>query len=287
MARTAARLWNLLAFLRPAIALQAATYVYVGAYLSGGSRQMTDGMLLTAALVVALTVSFGFVINDYADRELDRWQKPDRFLPAGLVRLEEAWAIAAMTALAALATAASLTASLQLLVWINLSLAVAYSFWLKRTVLLGNLLMATLNSSVILFGALAGAGLSPLVWSIAGTTWLFSLAQEVLYTVADRDGDDHAGIMTTAIYFGPHATLRLFRGLIIVAGLSAFVPLGLGYGSGFYLLLVLICTLGPIAFRLIPLSLHSDAGSLQVAVQTIKRVRAASLLPLLLLLPPG
>ncbi|MFV9503124.1 MAG: UbiA family prenyltransferase [Oscillochloridaceae bacterium umkhey_bin13] len=288
MSRYASQTRNLPAlfnFLRPHVALQAAAYVFVGAYLSGAGWATFQVSTLTAAVAVALTVAFGFVINDYMDRELDRIQKPERPLPAGLVRLNDVRLLGAATVAATLMTASLLETPLMIWVWLNLLLTAAYSIWLKRTVFLGNLAIALLNSSIILFGASASGGLRPLVWSIAATTLLFSLAQEVLYTVDDYPGDRQAGIMTTAIFLGPTRALRLVQVLLVALVISSFVPLGLGSGSLFYLIMLLPCTLAPVALRLWPLTRQADPQAVSQAVALIKQVRASSLLPLLLLHP--
>lgn len=280
------RLTTLIGFLRPHVGLQASAYVFVGAYLSGAGRSILSATTLTAAAVVALIVAFGFVLNDYMDRELDRIQKPDRPLPAGLVSPNEVGYLGGFTVVASLALSSWLAWPLMLLVWLNLLLTSAYSLWFKRTVLLGNLTIALLNSSIILFGAMAGAGLNPLVWSIATTTLLFSLAQEVLYTVADQDGDRQAGITTTAIFFGAEQSLQLVCIGLSLMLLSSFVPLALGAATPLYLILLLPCTLGPVLLRMIPLTRSTHPEAITAAVALIKQIRVSSLLPLLLLRPP-
>ena len=205
------RLLALFFFLRPQIALQATVYVLLSVYLSGAQVPLLRAETLIAGLVVALTVAFGFVINDCVDCALDRATKPTRPLPSGAVTLGAARGLGLLTATLVLVSANFVSEPLRLIAWLNLGLTAAYSLWLKRTVLWGNLAIALLNSSLILFGALAGAGLSPLIWSIASSTFSFSLAQKLLYTVDDLVGDQQAGLVTTAVYCGAARTLWLFR----------------------------------------------------------------------------
>jgi geranylgeranylglycerol-phosphate geranylgeranyltransferase len=275
--------WELLRFLRPQIALQALLYALLGFYLSGGvglPLKYVDGV---AALALLLIVSFGFVINDYADIELDRLSKPERSLPSGRVTLTQARLLAVLTALAALLLSGWLAKPLQLLIWSNLLLTTAYAFWLKRTPLLGNLTIAYLNSSVIVFGALSAGGPNGRVWSVALIILLYSVAQELLYTVDDYAGDRAAGITTTAVVLGAEQTLNLFRMCISLTALTALLPLYFGFASVAYALLLILCLLGPIILWIMPLAQHGAPQRLRAACQAVKWVRVSSLAPLVAL----
>ncbi len=275
--------WELLRFLRPQIALQALLYALLGFYLSGGvglPLKHEDGV---AALALLLIVSFGFVINDYADIELDRLSKPERSLPSGRVTLAQARLLAVLTAVAALLLAGWLANPLRLLIWSNLLLTTAYAFWLKRTLLLGNLTIAYLNSSVIVFGALSASGPNSRVWSVALIVLLYSVAQELLYTADDHAGDRAAGITTTAVALGVEQTLKLFRLCILLTALTALLPLCFGFASLAYILLLIPCLLGPIILWIIPFARSDAPQQLHAACRAVKWVRVSSLVPLVAL----
>lgn len=280
------RLWSVIAFLRPQIALQASIYVCIGIHLSGASLALLDAHAFVSLLLVMLIVSFGFVVNDFCDLEIDRRAKPDRFIPSGRVSSSEARLIGVIIAGLVVVLAQWVRVPLRLFVWFNLLLTTAYSFWLKQTVFLGNLAIAVLNSSVLLFGALVGSGLNNLVWSIAGTTLAYSLAQELLYTVDDRTGDARAGIVTTAIYLGSAPTLALARSILIIAAASTFVPYWLGYGGAAYLGLLVLCTFAPIFLQIVPLTLRGADADIHQACRWAKIVRIFAIVPLLALSTP-
>lgn len=277
------RLSALIHVTRPHIAAQAALYSLLGAYLSTDARSVLTTITAVAALIVGIVVSFGFVINDYADADLDRLTKPERPIPSGAVSRAQSALIALTLAGLALIVATLAPAQLRPIVVINLALTAAYSLLLKGTVLLGNLTIAFLNSSIIAFGALAAAGVTPLIWLVVGMIFVYTLAQEVLYTVDDRQGDASAGLCTTAVYFGVGPTLWLFRALIVAAGLIALLPLVFGLASPLYIVALLIFTLLPIGLRILPLTMRLDEGSIRAACATVKWVRLSSLVPLLLL----
>jgi geranylgeranylglycerol-phosphate geranylgeranyltransferase len=268
---------------RPQIAAQAAVYSFLGAYLGTEARSTFSSATAIAALLVGIVVAFGFVINDYADAELDRLTKPERPIPSGSVGRAEAGAIALTLAGLALALATFAPARLWPIVALNLALTTAYSLALKNTVLIGNMTMAFLNCSIIAFGALAAGESTLLTWLVVAMIFVYTLAQEVLYTVADRRGDALAGLRTTAIYFGAGPALWLFRGLIAAFGLAALLPWWAGLASPLYLAALLLCTLLPIGLRIIPLTFRQDDGAILSACETVKWVRLSSLVPLILL----
>jgi geranylgeranylglycerol-phosphate geranylgeranyltransferase len=268
---------------RPQIAAQAAAYTLLGAYLNEGLPFARLDTVATAALVVALVVAFGFVSNDYVDLEVDKLNRPERPLPAGELSRDAALRLAALLAISAVAVAWLLPPLLFSITCANLALTAAYSLLLKRTVLLGNTAMALLNSSVLVFGGLATGAVAPLVWAVAGMSFVYTLGQEVLYTVDDIAGDAQLGLMTTAIYFGVGPSLLLFRALMVIVMLLALVPWWLTALSPLYLAALVLCTVLPLAFWIVPLTLQGEPRAIARACHTLPLIRLTSLLPLVLL----
>lgn len=268
---------------RPQIAAQAAAYTVLGVYLGGRLSTTTVGQVATAALAVALVVSFGFVINDYADCELDRLTKPARPLPAGEFTRPQALRIAGFIAALAVVVSLALPVALRAVVCANLVLAALYALVLKRTVLLGNLAMAVLNSSILPFGALAGGRLTAEVLAVAAMSLLYTLAQEVLYTVDDLDGDLLAGLTTTAIFLGRRRALLLCQCLMALALFASLMPLWLGAASLVYLVALAACTIGPVVLYILPLIRKGTPAAVTRACAAVKIVRLTSLVPLILL----
>lgn len=268
---------------RPHIAFQAALYTLLGAFLSDGLVALGRPAVALAALVVALVVSFGFVINDYADYDLDRATKPTRPLPAGLFTPAAALQIASAVALVALTVATALPPTLMLVACGNVALTTAYAFLLKRTVLLGNVAMALLNSSVVLFGALAAAEITVIVWVVATVSLLYTLAQEVLYTVDDRQGDAAAGILTTAVFFGVGPSLLLVRALLLLTLLATVMPVLEGIAPLWYLVALIVCTIAPMLGLVFPLLHARSAEAIPRACRWVRLIRLTSLLPFVLL----
>ncbi len=283
-----ARLGAILHITRPQIAAQAAAYTVLGAYLNQGLPFSRPDIVVIAALVVALVVAFGFVSNDYVDLEIDRVNRPERPLPAGELSRNGALWLAGLLVIAAVAVAWLLPPLLFCIACANIILTVAYSLLLKRTVLLGNMAMALLNSSVLVFGGLATGAVSPLVWAVAGMSFVYTLGQEVLYTVDDIAGDAQLGLVTTAIYFGVGPSLSLFRALMVLVMLLALILWWLAALSPLVLAALLLCTVLPLALWIVPLTLQGEPRAIARACHTLPFIRLISLFPLVLLrLPLG
>lgn len=268
---------------RPHVAAQAALYTILGAYLGTGNVISQLPTVIAAALVVAVVVAFGFVINDDFDLELDLLTKPGRPLPAGLLSRADARRLEFGLGGTAMLLAIWLPPPLFWIAAANLALTAAYSLALKRTVLLGNLAMAILNSSVILFGGFAAGTLSALSWIVAAMSFLYTIAQEVIYTVDDIEGDRQAGLVTTAVYLGVARSLQLFRALMVLTMLVVLAPLWIVRPSPLYLAVLLVCTLLPIVLYVLPLARHYQPAKVRQACEAVKIIRLTSLLPLILL----
>ncbi len=277
------RLAALLHVLRPHVAAQAAAYTFLGAYLSVGARFTLTPLTALAAMIVAVVVAFGFVINDYADADIDRLTKPERPIPSGAVSRPQAAALARLLVVLTAVLILFTPIALQAITILNLALTAAYALALKRTVLIGNATVALLNASILVFGGLAAGGVSAVVWAVAGMSFLYTLAQEVLYTVDDVDGDARAGIVTTAVYFGVEPALRLFRVLIGLALLCAAAPAVVAGVTPLYLAALLVCVALPVGLFILPRTWRYEPRAVHRACAAMKVVRVASLAPLILL----
>jgi geranylgeranylglycerol-phosphate geranylgeranyltransferase len=125
-------------------------------------------------------------------------------------------------------------------------LAVGYSTHLKGTVLLGNAIVALVAASPILYGAQLNGGLSAsaaMAWSIV---FLFMAALEVLKTVADREADARARLVTVATRLGAGRALRVAHGLLLLYALAALAPGPLGLAPSGYTPAMLISTVVPV-----------------------------------------
>jgi 4-hydroxybenzoate polyprenyltransferase len=221
----------------------AAAYVCLGGYLSGASP--ASQLVVRAAAVVLLIVSFGNVVNDCADVDADTIAKPSRPLPAGTLSKRFAACLACTLAISGVLMATTLHVNATCVAVGAVFLAGAYSWWLKGTLLLGNLAVAILVAGTVLYGGIATGAVPPAVIYTSMLILLYVLAQEVLFTLEDEEGDGLAQVGTTANRLGPARTLTLYRGLTVGMVFVALLPSVLGIAPRVYLYALVPCIIAP------------------------------------------
>jgi len=234
-------LWAWLRLLRLTNSLPATGLVLLGAHLTGGWPP-SRATLLAASAMWAIT-SFGYVTNDLYDIEADRINKPDRPLPSGQISRRSACAVAAILAASAIALASLIDMLALTAACFAIATLMGYNAWLKRTVLIGNLIIATLSGATLFVGGYTVGQLRPLLWPSALVS-LFILAREILKTIEDVPGDRRAGMRTIATAWGPRWAGRVFAGVIgghIIVSVIAYWLAGF---SPLYLALVAVMDIG-------------------------------------------
>jgi geranylgeranylglycerol-phosphate geranylgeranyltransferase len=269
--------------MRPLVAGQAVLYVLLGAYLGGSPADILSARVLTAGLVVALIVACGYVVNDVRDVAVDMLSRPERAIPSGRVTLAQAHALALTLAAGALAAALTLGPSLALFALATIALSLTYSLALKNTVLLGNLTMALLDGSIILYGSLAVGHLPAATLVVFVLIFLYITAQEILYTLDDVEGDARSGVRTIATRWGIARALGAFRLAILTFGVAAVLPPLLHLVPLRFLYALIPCTLIPTLALAWLVSSHPTTRTFHRVPRLMKLVWLASLLPVLLL----
>jgi geranylgeranylglycerol-phosphate geranylgeranyltransferase len=188
--------------------------VLLGGYLSTGEVFGGDGRVLLAGVGVALAVAVANVVNDVIDLDIDTFGKPERPLPAGRVSATHAWFLAAFLSLVSVCLVISYGVLAALGMAGLIGLAVSYSLWFKRTVLMGNIVVALCASVPVGYIAAITRAFNPSVIGAIVLTFLFMLSYETLKTRADLESDARSGIRTFATEWGAVASARLFRVLI-------------------------------------------------------------------------
>jgi geranylgeranylglycerol-phosphate geranylgeranyltransferase len=191
-----------------------------------------------AALAAALIAGAGNALNDVADLEIDRINRPLRPLPAGRVSRRAALLESLVLALAGNAIALWQSPALGLFaLLVTLALAL-YDLRLKLTALWGNLLVSALASSSFPFGALAAGHLGR-AWIPAGLAFLFHLGREIVKDIEDMEGDQAQGAHTLPLRAGAAFAARLGAGILMLLIAFTWWPWLAGLYGWPYLALVL------------------------------------------------
>jgi len=201
---------------RPLNAVIAGCAVLLGMWLTGFATPAAYGAVMrNAALLVLAAIAataYGNVVNDVLDVETDRVSHPDRPLVTAAMSVGAASLFAAALAVLSLACAAAASLFHATAALIPLALLTLYSVYLKRTKLLGNIIVATLTAYALLFGSLPHPG-TKILFAPALLAFLLNFCRELLKDVQDADGDRAAGFATSAEL--PRPLIRL---LLILAG---------------------------------------------------------------------
>ncbi|MEU3988978.1 UbiA family prenyltransferase [Streptomyces platensis] len=215
---------DLLILTRPIAALCSGAQVVVGGHLTGRLATTVDELvLLRAGFAIVFVVATVNVVNDIVDVPADAINRSDRPMPAGRVPTATAWRLAVAHALLALACAVVVPGGVAVIATL-LCIGLYYDYVLKSTVLAGNIVVAILAATPIVFGGLlAGAEPRPLAMA-ASNIFLFMFAFEVLKTIRDADADRAAGYRTAATEWGRQATSLIFRLTLTVYAAAAMVP---------------------------------------------------------------
>jgi geranylgeranylglycerol-phosphate geranylgeranyltransferase len=267
---------DLLILSRPAAAFCAGAELLIGAHLTRQASQpaVSGAVLLRAGIAISLVTATVNVVNDIRDVRADAISRPHRPLPAGRLSTSDAWRLASVQGLVALTLSVGVPSGPAVTLALLL-IGVSYSYVLKGTVLAGNLVVAFLAATPIVYGGRLG-GVQPLPTLIAGTIiFSFMLAYEVLKTIRDVVADGAAGYRTVATQWGTHATSAIFRISLAAYAVLAAAPILFDSVSAYYFVFMWLGAVIPssIAGWYFPVDRSS------IAVRQALRVMAISWIP--------
>ncbi len=221
-------------------ALPAAGLVLLGGRLADVAPLSGD-MGLGAAAMGCIT-AYGYVSNDLSDLAEDRINKPDRPLPAGVIRRETAQRLAGLLAGIGLLLALEIGLFPGLVAGLVLALLTQYNRRWKSTIGGGNLLIGGLAGGTLLVGGYAGAGLPGVLANVlpSATLVTFITARELLKTAEDVAGDRAAGKRTAATEHGSRWVVGRVALLAGITALLSLLPvLVLGYSWAYFAVMAL------------------------------------------------
>ena len=198
---------------------------YWALFLSAGGWPDID-LLIIFTFGVIITRSAGCVINDYADRDIDKHiaRTRDRPITAGEISPKAALLLFFALGLAAFALVL-LTNTLTIKIsFIALALAVFYPFSKRWTNLPQLILGLAFAMSVpMAFSAQTGTVTVSAGWIFLATV-LWTLIYDTLYAMADRDEDLKIGVKSTAILFAKYD--QIFITLLQILLMIVFIKIG-------------------------------------------------------------
>ncbi len=225
---------------RPLNGVIAFISTWLGGIFAIGStlNSFLEVKLLYVSIASLLLLSAGNAINDYCDYNIDCHNRPDRPLPSGRIRRRNAliFAITLIGLGIALGVLVNLYA---VFVAILVSmLLVSYALILKRTPILGNLVVGILTSLTFISGGIAvGSVHSTIIPAIFA--FLFTTAREIVKDLEDIEGDKRENIKTLA-NLNPRLAIIMALSFMFSVIIFSPIPYLLGLYPWQYLVTILL-----------------------------------------------
>ncbi len=225
---------SLLIMMRPQNSIMAGIGITIG-FIYAGKTLSVDLLLQIVAGMTAL--GFGNVINDIVDIETDKLSHPNRPLVTGAVSNKEALYFLALLALISLSSGAFVSPIVGVATLVPIGILTLYSLYLKATPFAGNITVSLLIAYTLLYGGLGG-NITPLILP-ALLAMSSNICREILKDLADKEGDAHSGITTTAMV-SPQIIRRVIYGGAVATLAFALLPYILGTLGLCYFILILV-----------------------------------------------
>jgi 4-hydroxybenzoate polyprenyltransferase len=194
-------------------------------------------LLVIFAVGTILMRSAGCAINDYADRDFDRYVKrtENRPITSGKINAWEAVALAAALALLAFLLIWPLNTLTKELSVFALFVAGTYPFTKRFFAIPQAYLGIAFGFGIpMAFAAIQGR-VPTLAWVMLIANVFWSVAYDTEYAMVDRDDDVKIGIRTSALTFGRYDVLAIMLCYAVTLGIYAGIGVMLGYGALYWL----------------------------------------------------
>jgi len=200
----------------------------------------------------------GCVINDFADRNIDRHvtRTQNRPLTTGAVSEFEALAL-----FAGLCTVALILVSLlnRFTLYFSVGgvlIAIAYPFMKRWTYMPQAVLGAAFSWGILMTFAAVRNEVPPVAWLMFTASLLWIIAYDTLLAMVDREDDIKIGIKSTAILFGDAVPWAVMSLQLATLGLFVLLAQNLAYSAAFYVALLVIAALFAFQQKLIRRAKH-------------------------------
>jgi 4-hydroxybenzoate polyprenyltransferase len=208
-----------------------------GALIACSFNQFANFSLLTliyGAVTLVMVNAASNALNQVADVEIDKINKPYRPIPAGIVSTDEAMTIALILYLVALLRAALVNLYFGMFVCAIMIITVFYSIppvKLKRRVWIANISIASTRG---LFGFVAawcifGSPFNPTPWLIGTIIAIYLLGAITTKDFTDIEGDKMYNVKTLPVVYGTQKSIVMSAPFFVVP----FVLIPLGAWSNF------------------------------------------------------
>lgn len=183
--------------------------------------------IFAAAVAAALVTAGGNAINDLFDVEIDRINRPQRPLASGRLSRKQVERFYAATTLAGLVLSAFVNIWTLVIAGTAAVLVFLYSYRFKRTIFVGNAVVAMVTGLAFIYGGAAVMDLRD-VYPAAVFAFLANLIREIIKDAEDVRGDGEIGVRTIATRYGTKTSAWLSIALTVILLFAAWGAFQLG-----------------------------------------------------------
>lgn len=211
-----------------------------------------------AILSVVFITAAANIVNDIFDIEIDKINKPGRPLAAGQISITSAWIFYVLLNIIGLFFSFIVSLKLAGIAIFAIIILFLYSFYFKKTILVGNLLVSFISGLTFVFATLAiddfQAGIIPAVFA-----FFFHFGREILKDIQDLEGDLIHNTITFPGRFGKKKSLLIVN--IIFAVLIVFLlsPIVLINYNVYYIYIVLFGVISVLLFVSVSVWFKNDS----------------------------
>ena len=231
------RLFASIQIVRPLNMILSLCAVFIAGWLV---NDITSPLLPYTALVVLCFAGASNILNDVLDINIDKINRPNRMLPSGHLKIQEALLLMSILyALGITATSYLHPVGQQIALALVLPLLALYTQLFKRLPFIGNLVVGAILGLVFIFTEGAIMGNVDKMWIPFCLATTLSSIRELVKDAADMEGDAVGDLQTFPRKYGLITTLWLLRILTIALCFGAPIPWFEGWYGNYYLFLLI------------------------------------------------
>jgi geranylgeranylglycerol-phosphate geranylgeranyltransferase len=240
--------------------------VIVGAVIADSAALTSSWRSLMYGFITGFTLTAASMsINDYYDRDIDAINEPNRPIPSGLVKPNEAIVLALVLTGIGFVSAYFTSVTNLTVAIIAWAVFVTYTTVGKQSGLPGNFLVSVCVGIPLIYGNYVVTNtiaLNILIFTMM--IFLSVTGREITKGIVDVKGDKTRNIKTLAVLFGEKTAAASAAGFYLVAVFLTPLPWLLGTVSVWFIPIVAITDIGLIASSYILLRDYSREGARRV-----------------------
>ncbi len=180
-----------LKLIRPLNCIMGGIGVFIGALIGIGLEVASPEFninVISAIVVAGSFMASGNVLNDYFDREIDKINHPERPIPTGQIRPENALYSSIIIFFSVIFLAYFINFISFIITIIAIGLMIGYEISLKNQGFIGNITISALVGLLFLFGGAAVNQLDAVI-ILALLAFFATLSREIVKDIEDIEGD--------------------------------------------------------------------------------------------------